>query len=221
MEDIKIAGVHTVKQWKELEQTLNNREDVCWEYAFRFFEERIETRYLKPIEAILKMEDNKGEGFAVVNLQCSLIETIESFINGCFSEFNNKKRSTEWKNRKGDIIFHFNKDIFHSFFSKRSEFVKYKISGIDFYKDVRCGLLHETQTKNSWLILTDTEKSNYLYQEKNNFKIIYREVFQLELKNLIERYGKAIIEGKDFDKIEGNKLRQNFRDKFNHICNQS
>jgi len=222
MKYMRIAEKLTIRQWKELDKILNNKENVCWEYAFRFFEERIETRYLKPIEAILNMGDNKGEGFAVVNLQCSLIETIESFIQGCYSEFNKKKRFTEWKKRNGDIIFTSNKKIFHSFFSKRSEFVKYKISGKEFYKDVRCGLLHETQTKKGWLILTDTEKSNYSYQEKNNFKIIYREIFQLELRNLIERYGKAIIEGKDFDEISNKEdLRQNFRDKFNHICKQS
>mgnify|MGYP000964652207 CR=1 FL=1 len=79
---MRIAEKLTIRQWKELDKTLNNKENVCWGYAFRFLDERIETRYLKPIEAILNMEDNKGEGFAVVNLQCSLIETIESFING-------------------------------------------------------------------------------------------------------------------------------------------
>ena len=218
---MRIAGKLTIREWEEIDKSLNNKKDICWQYAFSFFEERIETRYLKPIEAILNIGDNKGEGFAVVSLQCSLIETMESFINGCVSEFNEKKRSIEWKNRNGDMIFHSNKEIFHSFFSKRSEFVKYRISGKEFYKDVRCALLHETQTKNAWIILTDTEKSNSSYQEKNNFKIIYREVFQLELKKLIDRYGKAIINGENFDGIEGNDLRQKFRDKFNHICNQS
>src|SRR5690554_3867198 len=99
MKNMRIAGKLTIKQWKELEQTLNNREDVCWEYAFRFFEERIETRYLEPIEAILNIGNNKGEGFAVVNLQCSLIETIESFINGWVykCKYDDKKKKKKKK----------------------------------------------------------------------------------------------------------------------------
>jgi hypothetical protein len=38
------------------------------------FWSRIETRY-GPIETILNMKSYKGEGFAVGNLQCSLIES--------------------------------------------------------------------------------------------------------------------------------------------------
>src|SRR5690606_28302003 len=115
MKYMRIAEKLTIRQWKELDKILNNKENVCREYAFRIFEERIRTHYLKPIEAILNMGDNKGEGFAVVNLQCSLIETIESFIQGCYSDFTKKKRFTEWKKRNGDIIFTSNKKIFHSF----------------------------------------------------------------------------------------------------------
>ena len=116
---MKIAGKLTIRQWKELDKKLNNEEAICWEYAFSFFEERIKTRYLKPIEAILNMGDNKGEGFAVVNLQCSLIETIESFIQGCYSEFNKKKRFTEWKKKEMEILYlHLIKRYFILFFKK-------------------------------------------------------------------------------------------------------
>ncbi len=37
------------------------------------------------------MPDKSREGFDVVNLQCSLIEVIESFINGWVSKFDVKK----------------------------------------------------------------------------------------------------------------------------------
>ena len=80
---MRIAGTLTTKDWNELITNLNSEKDENWGLAFHFFEERMRTRYLNPINAILKMPDNLGEGFAVVNLQCSLIETIESFINGC------------------------------------------------------------------------------------------------------------------------------------------
>src|SRR5690554_2050192 len=163
MEDIKIAGVHTVKQWKELDSILDTNDNKNWALAFSFFEERIETRYLKPIEAILNLGNNNGEGFAVVNLQCSLIETIESFINGWVykCKYDNKKKKKKkynWYHRENKMKSPYSKcylrniDIFQSFFDTREPFKSYKIKGDDFYNDVRCGLLHETKTKNDWKI---------------------------------------------------------------------
>ena len=223
---MRIAGKLTIKQWEELDKTLNNKENVCWEYAFRFFEERIETRYLKPIEAILNMEDNKGEGFAVVNLQCSLIETIESFINGWVynaTKTEDKKGNTWYSEdkiaeyRKGKELK--NIDIFVSFFDNREPFKSYKIKGDDFYNDVRCGLLHETQTKNGWKIKANNKDNTVSI---TNDKTIYRESFHRDIKKVIKNYKSAIVERKDFDdNISVCSLRQNFRDKFNHICNQS
>ena len=79
---MRIAGQLTVKDWEELKSILKPEENENWDNAFHFFEERIRTRYLEPIQSILDMERYEGEGFAAVSLQCSLIETIESFING-------------------------------------------------------------------------------------------------------------------------------------------
>lgn len=119
MSDIKIAGNLTIQQWNELKITLNPEKNENWDLAFHFFEERIRTRYLKPIHLILKMEENSGEGFAIVSLQCSLIETIESFINGCIHKYDMKSEKLKWK-RKGKIIFYSNKSIFMSFLKREA-----------------------------------------------------------------------------------------------------
>ena len=91
-----VAGTLTDKDWKELACTLKPEENKNWGNAFHFFEERIRTRYLEPIQSILDMEKYEGEGFAIVNLQCSLIETIESFINGwIYNQKENKDKELE------------------------------------------------------------------------------------------------------------------------------
>ena len=223
-QDMKIAGNLTISNWNELSKNLNCENDDNWGLAFYFFEERIKTRYINPIKSILEIGDNLGEGFAVVNLQCSLIETIESFINGCNSEYNSRKRKTQWK--KGvTIIFNSNKEIFISFFNNRTPFKELNIDGGLFYQDVRCGLLHETQTKNNWKIKCDTAESGLAYQEINNRniveKIIHRENFQIYLEKLIARYRISIITRADFDGIPACELRENFIAKFNHICTES
>lgn len=115
---MRIAGKKTIEDWKKIESKLNSQIDENWEEAFKYFDVRIKTRYLDPINLILKMKTNTGEGFAVVNLQCSLIETLESFINGCSSSFNKKKRKNEWK-KNNNLVFKSNKEIFESFFNKR------------------------------------------------------------------------------------------------------
>ena len=223
-QDMKIAGNLTISNWEELSANLNCGNDNNWGRAFYFFEERIRTRYINPIKSILEIGDNLGEGFAVVNLQCSLIETIESFINGCNSEYNTKIRKTQWK--KGfTIIFNSNKEIFISFFNNRTPFKELNIDGGLFYQDVRCGLLHETQTKNNWKIKCDTAESGLAYQEINNRniveKIIHRENFQIYLEKLIARYRISIITRADFDGIPACELRENFIAKFSHICTVS
>ena len=223
-QDMKIAGNLTISNWEELSANLNCGNDNNWGRAFYFFEERIRTRYINPIKSILEIGDNLGEGFAVVNLQCSLIETIESFINGCNSEYNSRKRKTQWK--KGvTIIFNSNKEIFISFFNNRTPFKELNIDGGLFYQDVRCGLLHETQTKNNWKIKCDTAESGLAYQEINNRniveKIIHRENFQIYLEKLIARYRISIITRADFDGIPACELRENFIAKFSHICTVS
>jgi|SRR5690554_2052227 len=229
MEDIKIAGVHTIKHWKELDSILDTNDNKNWALAFSFFEERIETRYLKPIEAILNLGNNNGEGFAVVNLQCSLIETIESFINGWVYNATKTvdKQGNTWYS--GDKIAEYKKDkdlknlnIFESFFDNREPFKiifeKNNLKGNDFYWNVRCGLLHETQTKNGWKIKV-SKKNNE--ESITDNKTIYRENFQRDIKKVIENYKSAIVNGEVLNGIESNNLRQNFRDKFNHICEES
>ena len=224
MAEIKIAGKLTIKDWIDLvggieedKVTIDYKSDEKWSLAFYFFEERIRTRYINPINVILKMPDKSGEGFAVVNLQCSMIEMIESFINGWI--YSHKPRGWFKNGQKSEVIN--NACIFKSFFANRINIKDLKIDGGDFYDSVRCGLLHETQTKNNWKIKLDTEKTGLSYEEKNLEKFIYRENFQRDLKLLIDRYKDVIINGGQFDGISACELRENFISKFNHICNAS
>lgn len=214
--EIKIAQNLTIKNWEDLEKKLKTNYNNNWDEAYKFFELRICSRYLKPINSILELKPNNGKGFAVVNLQCSLIEMIESFINGWIYKYPNFINQ-EGKPFKG------NQNIFKSFFDNRSPFKKYhpKINGNLFYVDVRCGLLHETQTKNNWKIKKDTANTKLSYVENSDEKIIYRENFQRDLELLIDDYKKAIINGLNFDNISACELRKNFISKFNHICKES
>lgn len=230
---IKIAGHLTISSWKKLELNLNIASDDNWTEVFKHFEERIRTRYLNPIKAILEIGDDIGEGFAIVNLQCSLIETIESFINGWiyFNEgikgnlkgwFKNKI-STDTKLKEINN----NEYIFVSFFNNH-EFFR-GINGSEFYFCVRCSLLHETQTKKNWKIRLDTKRTKKNYVDQEGEKIIYRENFQRDLEATVENYKNAITKSEnssgdkiqDYNGIMIEQLRENFIAKLNHICTES
>src|SRR5690554_423641 len=172
------------------------------------------------------MNKYEGEGFAIVNLQCSLIETIESFINGWI--YSNKTKDgfikNKWHHKKKIVKNAENKDltnidIFNSFFSNRSPIKELQICGEDFFRNVRCALLHETQTKSTWKI-KKCSLATESYCESPTSKIIYRDQFQRDLERVIKDYKKAIIERKDFDEITSKDLRENFKAKFCHLSKQ-
>lgn len=225
-DDLCIAGNHTIGEWKNLKRILKPNIDENWDVAFDFFERRINTRYINPIEAIQLMGLNEGEGFAIVNLQCSLIETIESFYQGWVYEYdkdNKKLNGYHFREVKGKTLTRvtggnlINQDIFISFFNKREPFLG-KIDGTDFYQSVRCGLLHETQTKNGWKILDKHSDAETFFKEDGNYKIIYRTNLQFAIQKVIDKYKKAIVGIKAQNEVE---LRENFIAKFDRICELS
>jgi|TARA_B110000091_G_scaffold12237_2_gene11828 hypothetical protein len=219
---MKIARKLTTQDWKDLKEELKPTEDKLWSLAAHFFEERIKTRYLTPIHAIQNLNLNEGEGFAMVNLQCSLIETFECFINGWI--FYLEGRNLVWKDKEGKVASYKNnsvksKQIFISFFSRFNN--EFKIDGEDFYSNVRCALLHETQTKGNWVIRVTEKDTKKCDKEDIDKYIIYRNNFQDQLKELLDEYQDCLIKNEDFREIKAKDLRENFIAKMDHICNQS
>lgn len=214
LDKTKIAGNLTIKDWHTLMEELDPRNDEAWGKAYNFFEQRITNRHLNPINKILNMRLNSGEGFAVVSLQCSLIETVESFYNGWIYEFPTyKKEGKIVKNKKGHNLNNCN--IFESFFQNRIPFTK--IDGKDFFFNVRCALLHESQTKNGWRILGRNSSNNF-FRNIGRESIIYRSNFQNVINEVILNYKMAIVFGSSYGELSVPELRTNFTNKFNHIC---
>lgn len=217
---MRIAGTKTFSDWNEIEKKLDPQSNAFWEEAFDFFNARIQTRYTNSIDEILQIKKFEGEGFAVVSLQCSLIETIECFVNGW--KFRNKPKGWFEKNNSNNIKNFNNSTIFESFFQRRSEFSKDFIDGNDFYTSVRCGLLHETQTTNNWKIKrNDSRKEFDWYRQHGDVKTIYTYQLSNVIKSLITRYRTSIMTGENFDEISNIRLRENFIDKMGHICTKS
>jgi len=124
----------------------------------RFVKERHEQRFFGPIRALRPF--NKS-GFAITALCSLLVETIQSYRLGLPSthrgelqQFVKEAAMAQWQvpvpewPRRGR-----GEEIFVGFFSDfRSLFPS--VDGVEYYKCIRNGLLHQAQTKGGWLIKT-------------------------------------------------------------------
>ena len=84
-----LSSRKTIGHWKAIKPNLVEAESAVWnEVLDDFYFDRLKTRYLDPIEAVKNLkksaedEKPKGEGFAMVAIQCSLIEFLESCYQG-------------------------------------------------------------------------------------------------------------------------------------------
>lgn len=145
---MRIAGLNTAKQWMALKKRLQSKPSPrLWDSAFRrFYRMRIDTRYLDPIASVQRHDTHRGEGFAIAALFCSLIEFLESCERGDNFHYIGGKGDTlqpnEYDQRQASAYF---KD----FLKTRKPFDTLIPSALvdSFYRDVRCGLLHEARTK--------------------------------------------------------------------------
>lgn len=207
--DFKIAGNFKVSDWEKLRENLStddigNTED--WDKAFNIFKVRVETRFLNPINEILRMypDGGKGEGFSVVALQCILIEFFESFYQGKTYKHKNPNRDNhEYNNSYDDIIKEFlnSHEPFSEFFCTHGTNPNdncAKISTYTFYTKFRCGLLHEAATKDSAIIRIEKRENldphhEILIEKLNENIILYRTPFQKALEGYVEDYKRTNV----------------------------
>lgn len=209
---IKIAGNKTILEWNIVEKKIKaDRENSdLWEQAFLYFEERINTRYLIPINSIKENDSFSGEGFSIVVILCSLIEALESFYQGKFYRKPPKKGEPNNPNRhyfaSGKVFVSFleSKEPFRSSFNQKNKLAE------DFYENVRCAILHEAATRNNWRIRANT---NELIKIDNEDKILNRNIFINYISDYMCIYKNELFESKE--------LKENFIRKMRSICDAS
>lgn len=193
---MEIAKGITSDDYRKLDLTSYTNPD--WETAFDYLDRRLTERYIEPIEVLRNYEENKPAsekkfGFTVFAIDCLLIETIQSFYEG---ETDSSGKSTGLFQR-----FLMQRDNFKAFFKTES-------FAIDFYKNFRCGIIHQAQT------LGDTKiwATGKMVFELDEFIIVNREIFHEAVVKEKDIYLSQLIKGMD------NKLLDNFRKKMDFIA---
>jgi hypothetical protein len=123
-ESTKLSSSTTVAKYRKLEET-GDRKAIG-----QFFVERFDERYFRPIE-----DSSSKHGFAVLAVACLVIETLESFYQG-----------------RPDTI-RASTQMFRDFLGRDTP-LKVLAGGNDwFYKDIRCGILHQSESRGGWRVL--------------------------------------------------------------------
>lgn len=144
---------------------------------------RLIQRYILPGEQV----ENKN-GFNILANCCLLIESFESICRG-------------WSKTPNGA------DPFCKFFNRTIEFSEFTGNDIPsvFYKNIRCGILHQGETTGGWKIRRDKNKKLYLEE-----KIIDANQFRDDLKMVIEKYFRD-LKSKDWDSFEWKMLEKKMK----------
>lgn len=218
MKTDRIAGSRTGQEWLDREQELSgSASEKTWEKAFDdFFMERIEHRYFVPIDRIKAKEgcacDDEtpsGAGFSIVVILCSLIEFFQTTMEG-----RNYEPGVRRDDDKDRYVYRdgMSKEIFSSFLLEQSEFnsiFKNKVSAGDFYKHVRCSLLHEARTTGGWRVLRPSHPRNGPCIDLDA-KSVYRDDLYEAIRKVIQQYKQKLL--------SDTELKQGFIRKFHHLA---
>lgn len=186
-------------QWIKIKRNINSyAAGDAWEQAFKLFEKRIYKKFIDPLDKIIELKNNAGEGFAILIIQCALIETFASFkygkvFNHRYDEANDP--SYQYKDsRKIFVDFLHDEKIFKNHFFVMHDGTKIldkPFNAADFYSNVRCALVHEGKTRKKWTInvrpKTTVSDSVFIKEIGGKYKI-YRTFLQKALKQYVDDY---------------------------------
>lgn len=210
-DDTRISKNFSVADWKalskqlhkDLKQPISNSD--LWKKAYRVFWERTHSRFLAPADLIIKQGRSEGEGFAVVAIQCILIEYLEAWYQGKIyvstSPCNELKRHEYNSSEPLFVKFLTTQKPFCAQFNRRAQ-------ALSFYHKIRCGVIHEGRTKEDTKIRD--KKGNLLIERSGSHLLVYRTRFQDALKQFLEDYEKELLKKR--------ALKENFLRKMDNLC---
>jgi len=191
---MEIAKGITSDNYNTLDLSDYNNSD--WTKAFDYLEKRLSERYIEPIQVLQTSEIDKSPiekkfGFAILAIDCLLIETIQSFYEGV-------------TNSNGQ-----SQQLFKNFLTQRENFKTYfateKEAG-EFYINFRCGILHQAQTFGDTKIWTVGK----LVMLQGKYLVVNREDFHQAVLNEMKLYLNLLNKKNDQTLLDNFKKKMDF-----------
>lgn len=180
--DHKLTSTVTVGQ---LQTWLTTKNETSKKQIINFINHRLTERYLKHLD-----KKNIKSGFLKMAIACLLIETFQSFKQG--------KKDNKQKSRKAFLNF---------FKTENDKFPVSENIANEFFDYIRCGILHQAETRNGWRILLEGKIIN------KDEKTINADLFLNALGGSINRYVTR-LENSDWSEL----IWINAIKKLNYIC---
>ncbi len=198
MPDIELARGWTVGLVRKCLEDQDAKNDLV-----DFVRARYTERFFSPIRELKSATgDEHRYGFAIMALCCLLIETLQCYRDGLPSTYRKdledlkeqidndtlvvdpkyKINYKKWSSLAGGP------DTFKRFFDNDQAFFGTRLNAREFYQNVRCGLLHQAQTKAGWLL----KRSGPLWQEAP--PCINRDIFSQKLQESFDEYLAGLAE---------------------------
>lgn len=164
----------------ELKDLIDNSEqDKIADFVYdRFYE-----RYIHPIESL---DRNDKNGFSIMAVSCLMIESLVSFKNG-------------WEDTRNK-----SEKAFREFLTTEPEFIEFKELSKPFYINVRCGILHQSETTSGWKLM----RKGMIYDSAT--KTINATLFLNRLKKTLESY-RQTLKTAEWDSSDWDNLRRKLR----------
>lgn len=205
-DDTLIGGSKTCGNWRGFRRNLVPGADrASWTTAFEdYFHSRIQLRYFEPIKLLQQCGANRGEGFSISAIHCTLIEFLESTVQGI------NYRYVRSDSELGLHEYRKSGPVFVAFLTKREPFSRCFTNesiGWEFYQNVRCGLLHEARTKGHWRIRANGPTDMIADTDSH---ILYRNTFHAAVLQFLNWYREALL--------SDTQMQEAFVRKFNALC---
>lgn len=193
---VELAKGCTADDLRELE--LGTFPSEKWEKVISCFNDRIEKRYISPIDDLIAAEDGlrdieKKCGFIVLTIDFLLMETLQAFMNGsCDSAGKSRKLITQFLEER---------ESFRDYFSDGS--VRKRV-----YEEVRCGLLHQAEIQGTIRVHAKSGNGALYENGGDGLEVLYRDDIHRALKDEFRLYIDRLRKLNEAD------LRENFKQKF-------
>lgn len=183
---LRISPQYSSTHWFELSED----NEKHWPKAVEVVRDRLTGRFLKFTDLCL---NDPYSGFVVLALDCLLAETVEQFRAGATSGSGKSQKYIEK---------FLSRHRFQPYFDDEAR--------THFFKDIRCGLLHQAEAKEMWLV---RRGGSEMLRKVGNGRgyIIDVKKFHKAVQQAFEDYLQELI------LPEEAQLRKNLWEKMNHI----
>jgi hypothetical protein len=211
--DPSISPRYTASDWKGLAMATSAKPD--WSTAVDIFADRINGRYMAQVKAMrghAEFQIREWSGFAILALDCLVIETLGQFYCGFDESPNPRDRVL---NSRGWSHMDFYIDYMRSIATlAQSGAFDTDCKKRLFYKHFRCGILHQAQTKQKSRVRYDEPVMVAFADNADHCQglIVDRDKLHDALVEEIEAYKKVLLNGTNLQK------RQNFIKKMGFIA---